>query len=482
MQIPELHTWIGGKPEPSEIELPPNEALLDPNTGEVLATSFASSLSQVDRAISAADEAHTDARWRGRTVAERAEVLERYAKRLDDYAEDVAWLDALNSGVPISVTRLFAQSSSGTVRDAIQHAIKQGDDQKLEADGRDVRLRRVPWGATAIITPWNAPAGVALKKLAYALAAGATVVYKPSPASPFSAQLLVKAAMEAGVPEGVISLVLGGGEVGAALTSDPRIKAISLTGSVPTGRAIAAAAAPRFARLQFELGSSNPALVLDDADIEQTADSLVSGAMKLSGQWCEAPRHVFVARERLDELVEALRSSLSAMTIGSSTDESTTLGPVAYPARRAELHAQRDALAAAGAQVIEAADVPAQGSFVAPTLVVGEQLAPEGEIFGPILLIEPFDDVNAAIDRANAGFVGLAGYVYTTDEQSGRKVGSRFEVGEVKLNGSSILDMAPGSAQSFFGSSGIGGHGDRELLEFFTGVQVLGTDRAELPI
>lgn len=484
-RLPELLTWIGGSPEPSETVLSPSAAIVDPNTGEFLTRSRASSSSQIDRAIAVAREAHFDGRWSGIPVADRAEVLERFAAQLDSVSEELAYLDALNSGVPISVTRLFGESAGDTVRDAIGHSLELGDVQKLDADDRDVRIRRLPWGPAALIAPWNAPSAMAVKKLAFALAAGSTAVLKPSSASPFSAQLVVRAAVEAGVPDGVVSLVQGSGEVGAQLVEDPRITTISMTGSTPTGRSIAAAAAPRFARMQLELGSNNPAIVTADADVVGAAESLVAGAMKLSGQWCEAPRHVFVARTQFQGLVDALVAELGELRIGASTDEATDLGPVAFAARRAELYAQRDRLAASGAQVIEVGsigDLPADGCFLAPTLIVGERLDPSTEIFGPMLLVEPFDEVETAIVRANSGLVGLAGYVYSSSVERGREVGTRLIAGEVKVNGSSVLDMAPGSSQGFFGSSGLGGHGDRGLLEFYTGAQVCGSDAPGLPL
>lgn len=483
--LPELLTWIGGVPEPSRNLLPTAEALVNPNTGEMLAESRASSPAQVDRAIAVAHESHVDGRWSRTPISERTEILKRFARGLDNVCEEMARLDALNSGVPISVTRLFGESAGGNVRDAIRHSLELGDDRALDAADRDVRIRRVPWGPAALITPWNAPSAMAVKKLAYALAAGSTAVLKPSSAAPFSAQLIVRAAAEAGVPDGVVSLVQGSRDVGAQLVDDPRVTTISMTGSTPTGRSIATAAAPRFARMQLELGSNNPAIVMDDADLTRTAQSLVSGAMKLSGQWCEAPRHVFVTRTRLERLVDALTSALGRLRIGASTDETTTLGPVAFAARRSELHTQRDKLSAAGARVIEVGsivDLPSAGTFMAPTLIIGERLEPDSEIFGPMLLIEPFDDVETAISRANSGLVGLAGYVYTDSAERGRVIGTRLIAGEVKINGSSVLDMAPDSVQSFFSSSGIGGHGDRELLEFYTGVQVCGTDIPGLPL
>ncbi len=482
MEFPELRTWIGGAPEHSAETLPAEQSLHDPNTGEWLAENRSASLEQLDRAVSAANEAHERGEWYGLGPEGRAAVLESFASELDARATQIAPLDSLNSGVPISVTELFAGSAGDTVRGAAARAVALGDERQLPADDRDVRLRRVPWGPTALIAPWNAPSAMAVKKLSYALAAGSTAVLKPSSASPWSAQLVVEAAVAAGVPEGVVSLVQGSGRLGAALVADPRIRSISMTGSTPTGRAISASAAPRFARLRLELGSNNPAIVLADADIAATAEALALGNLKLSGQWCEAPRRVLVARAQFDALLGALEHALARARIGSSLDPETTLGPVAFAGRRTELLAQRDALVAAGARTIVAGVAPERGWFIAPTLIAGEGLELSEELYGPLLVVEPFDSIDEAVRRANSGQVGLAGYVFTADEAAGRNVGTRLLAGEVKINGTSVLDMAAESQQSFFGDSGVGGHGDAELLEFFTGTQILGTDAPGLPL
>lgn len=480
MTFPELRTWVGGAPEPSaRAEATP---LHDPNTGAPLAENRSSSLEQVRRAVDAAQSAHEDRRWSSLGVSRRAEYLEAFARGLEERAEQIAHLDALNAGVPISVTRLFAGSNGDTVRAAARRALALGDDTPLEAGDRDVRVHRVPWGPAALIAPWNAPSAMATKKIAYALAAGATAVLKPSPVSPWSAQLVMEAAAEAGLPAGVVSLVLGGGDVGEALVADPRIRAIAMTGSTPTGRAIAAVAAPRFTRLRLELGSNNPALVLADADLTAAARALVSGAMKLSGQWCEAPRRVLVPRFLLDDLVSALRAELATLTIGSSLEEATTLGPVASEGRLLDLLSQRDALVAAGATAVSVGEVPERGWFLAPTLLVGESPEPGGELFGPLLTVSPYDDVDAAIGMANSGQVGLAAYVFTADLDRGHELGALLTAGEVKVNGTSVLDMSPASVQSFFGDSGLGGHGDADVLDFFAGKRIVGTDAPGLPL
>jgi betaine-aldehyde dehydrogenase len=191
---PEPLTWVAGTAELSETETAHH--LHDPNTSEPLQRQRSSSSDQVDRAINAAWQAHSDGAWHGIELLARVEALYRFATQLEPLAERVAQLDALNSGVPISVTRLFASSMADTVRSAAELVLSLGDDHSLPAGGRLVRLRKIPFGPTALILPWNAPSAMAVKKLAFALAAGATTVIKPSPASPWSAQLIVEAAHE----------------------------------------------------------------------------------------------------------------------------------------------------------------------------------------------------------------------------------------------------------------------------------------------
>jgi betaine-aldehyde dehydrogenase len=480
MTYPALRTWIAGVAEDS----PESDGtwLHDPNTGEALVASASSSLGQVGRAVTAAQQAHDDGRWRGLAPECRAEKLDALADWLDERAEEVAHLDALNSGVPISVTRLFGGANGATLRDAARRAVAVGDSRALAAEHGPVRLYRVPWGPTALILPWNAPSAMAVKKTAFALAAGATVVLKPSSFSPWSAQLLLEGVHAVGIPDAVVGLVQGNGGVGRSLVADERIAAISMTGSTPTGRAIAATAAPRFARLQLELGSNNAAIVRTDADLEQTAKALADGVLKLSGQWCEAPRRVLVDRARRDELAGLLIAEFGRRAIGSSLDDATEVGPVAFAARRDELVEQRERLAQAGADLLRVTQVPAQGWFFEPTVAVLDGPGLADEVFGPLLLVGGYADEDEAVALANTGQVGLAGYVFGADEHAAAALGTRLVAGEVKVNGTSVLDMSPESSQSFFGASGLGGHGDADVLDFFVGKQIVGSDRPGLPL
>ncbi len=480
MIFPEIQTWIANRAEPSALAT--GHDLHDPNTGESLVPSRESSPEQVERAIAAAHAQQQSAEWCGLGIAGRAPFLHALADALDAIAEEIAHLDALNSGVPISITRLFSGSNGATIRSALERALATGDSTLLAADHGEVRIHRVPWGATALILPWNAPAPMAVKKLAFALAAGAPVVLKPSPESPWSAQLIMEAVRSAGIPAGVVNLVTGGAAVGAQLTADPRIRAIAMTGSSATGRLIAQAAAPHFTRLHLELGANNAAIVRADADIPQAARAVVAGALKLSGQWCEAPRRIVVDSAIVGDFTNAVVDELESWRVGSSLADDTQLGPVAFRARFEQLRAQREQLRDAGHEIITIGDDSDSGWFFAPTIALGAHNTLSAEIFGPMMVIESAFGDAAAVRQANDGQVGLAGYVFGADEQAARTVGLGLNAGEVKINGTSVLDMAGESSQSFFGTAGLGGHGDADLLSFFTGKRIVGTDRPGLPL
>jgi betaine-aldehyde dehydrogenase len=474
-ELPDLDTWIANVAETSAIEEAAH--LHDPNTEQPLQLLRFSSTEQVDRAIARADDVHRRGDWSSLGIIGRAPHVLALADAVDARADEIAMLDAINSGVPISFTRMFAGSLGGTIRSAVALAVETGDRQALAAEQGAVELRRVPWGPTALIVPWNAPAALAVKKTAFALIAGAPVVLKPSPASPWSAELLAYAVRDAGLPDGVLGLVLGGSRVGAQLCSDSRVRAIAMTGATATGRQIARAAAPRFARLRLELGSNNPAVVRADASIPQTARDLFRGMTKLNGQWCEAPRNVYVHQEAAQALSDALREIVEAAKLGSSLDTATEIGPMAFRERRDELVGQRKRWAAAGHTVIHASE-PATGWFFAPTLVHGDEVAIDDEVFGPMLTVEAAADHDEAIRRANESAGGLAAYVFGEDTEEALRTGAQLTAGEVKINGTSLLDMSTESAQSFFGDSGLGGHGDRDVLDFYSGKQVVGVDLA----
>lgn len=459
--------------------------LVDASTGRSLQGRAASSPSRVDAAIAAADRAHRSGGWQGLGVSGRAAALRDLAVRVDARREAMAVADALTTGVPITVTRMFAASLAGTIERVADLATSGLLERRHPGPaGSDVVLHRLGWGPAALITPWNAPTAVGVGKIANALAVGCPAVVKPSEWAPSSIDLLFDAVEEADLPAGVLQLVHGDGRVGAQLVGDPRIAMISFTGSQSVGRRIATAAMPRFAAMQLELGGANPVIIRRDADIAMTARALAEGATKLNGQWCEAPRRVMVHRAVHDELVEGVLEALGRLRIGHALEESTTMGPLAHRAQRDGVVGALDVATRGGGQVVASdGDLPDDGWFVPPSLVLGR--SPEDaleEVFGPVLFIHAVRDEEEALRAANLGDDGLAGYVFTTDLEGGMALGARLRAGEVKLNGTSVLDLVAASAQSFWGASGIGGHGAVDVLEAYGGLRIVGADHPHAPI
>jgi len=463
-------------------------SLCDPSTGEVLQPRRETLATEVDRAIAAAARAHHEGVWADLDADARSEWLERIAAELDGQADRsgdaVAIAESSGSGVPIAITRMFAGSLAGAFRGAVAQLQTGSTRTELPGPVRPVELLRLPWGPAAVLVPWNAPAAMAAGKVAMALAAGCPVLLKPPEWAPLGCNLLADAIDRVGLPAGVFQMVHGGPATGAALTGDGRVKVITYTGSLTAGRAIARAAAEHFTALQLELGGNNPVIVRADADIDATAAALASGMLKLSGQWCEAPGKVLVARSRHDELVDALRDHLGRWRIGHHLDDATQVGPLSHEMHRTRLDAQMADLEAAGGTQLPAGELPdLPGWFWVPRLVVGADAAAcVDELFGPVVTLHPVDDDDAAVAAANDTPFGLAGYVFSADLDAAQALGRRIRFGEVKINGTSVIDLTPTSTQSFWGLSGIGGHGNAEVFRFFTGSQIVGVDHPDVPI
>lgn len=458
--------------------------ICNPSTGEPIEVQFSSGRDQVLEAISAADEIDRSGAWRDMGEEHRAQLLESIAQHLDERAVEIAEAESLGTGVVISVTRMFADSLGGSFRDAATRLRAGWAVTDLGDAGRPVLLLRLPWGPTAILVPWNAPSSVASKKVAYALAVGAPVILKANEWAPYGCNLLADAIEEAALPDGVFQLLHGGAEVGHLLVSDPRIKALSFTGSVEVGRKIAQAAAVNFTALQLELSGNNPAIVLPDADVTAAAADICAGMLKLNGEWCEAPRKIFVSKLLHKLFIDALRDAIAEVRIGRHDDPTAEIGPLSHEAHRAHLDSQVRLLHDLGATIEAIGVLPdLDGWFWAPRIVTNiEARHCAEEMFGPIVTIHAYDFVDEAIEDSNNSPYGLAAYVFGSDLDRAMKVGVSLRYGEVKVNGTSLLDLSPNSVQSFWRSSGIGGHGDDDVFSFFCGAQIVGVDRKGLPI
>lgn len=468
----------------SECATVPGSWNVDPNTREPVHRLVTTASDDVERALQHAERSYDVGRWDEEARQERAQVLERAATILEGRIEEIARIDALTSGTPISATRKVAAFLPFRIRATAADLVRIPRVTALEAGGRDVRLYKVPWGPAAILTPWNGPSFIPAAKTVSAIAAGCPVILKPSEHAPRSAQVIVECFVEAGLPSGALQLVHGAGDVGARLTSDPRVKIVSFTGGPGAGRAIARAAADDFKVLQLELGGNNPVIVLDDADLEVTADGILEGMTKLNGQWCEGPGKVLVPRDMVDALVDALTERISKLVVGHSLDEDSEVGPISNAPHFETLEQRIQELSELGATIHEPATLPALGGyFMSPTVAVGADPAgATAELFGPLVSLHAVDSADEALRIANASPSGLDAYVFGADTDRAIEIGSRIVAGEVRVNGAKVADLGDDSAQSFWGPSGIGGHGPAESVRVFCGDRVVGVDSPDLPL
>lgn len=463
-------------------------ALHDPNTGVVRQAQLATPSEEVERAISGARALYEEQTLEEIGLKSRTDLILSVADSIDRHQEDIALQDSVNTGVPLSTTRLIASSLGDRMRAAVSEAVELGEAQELGESNRRVLLLRRAIGPAAIIAPWNAPTFTTVGKVAAAMAAGCPVLLKPSENAPNGCQLfaeiLVTELERAGFPPATFQLIQGGSPTGALLTEDPRIEALSFTGGIHAGRTVATAAAANLNLMQMELGSNNPAIVRADADVNATARSIVQGMTRLNGQWCEAPGKILVHEAIHDNLVDSLCRELNELTVGDALDAETQIGPIAFERQRDSLLAAIARLESLGGTFLATEQIPdLQGWFLAPGMIVG--LAPSAaheELFGPLITVHSVASDEEALEHANAPGGGLDGFVFSQNTEEAIRIASQVRAGEVRINGTYMSDLAENSRQTFWGTSGIGGHGPHYGVRFFTGDRIVGIDRAEATI
>lgn len=442
----------------------------NPATEKHFAQASTCSAELLDDAVTAAARAFPG--WRGLDASERAERLRRCGVALGEQIEQVARLLTAEQGKPLSRARAEVALSARWFADV---AALRLDTEVLVDDAVDrIVLERVPIGVVAAVTPSNYPIILAACKVAPALLAGNTVVLKPSPDTPLSS-LAAFSAMQAALPPGVLNVVCGDAELGRLLVAHPRVRKVSFTGSVPTGRAIAAAAGQDLRRTTLELGGNDPAVVLADADVEAVAAGIFGCAFDNAGQFCAAVKRVYVPRALCEPLTEALCDLASRVRVGDGADPDTDMGPLTTGRQLDRVAALVEQARHRGARVrTGGAPLDRIGHFYPPTIVTdlaaGSELETE-EQFGPALPVISYDSLDEAVRRANDTSYGLGASVWGTDGRAVQAAARGLQAGTVWLNRHGDLrhDVPFGGIRS----SGIGvEYGYWGLLEY-TQVRVL---------
>ena len=462
-----LQFYIDGKwVDPVE---PRTHDVVNPATQAVLGRISLGSKADVNRAVAAAVRA-----FPGFAATSREERLDLLATILDEFAkrhDEIATAIMEEMGAPWPLAR-NEQAASGPQH--IKAALRALRDYPFEEMHRTTRIVREPIGPCALITPWNWPINQIAVKVAPALAAGCTMVLKPSEVAPFDAMLFAEVLDAAGVPAGVFNLVNGDGPgVGTELSRHPDIAMVSFTGSTRAGVEVARNAAPTVKRVAQELGGKSPNIILDDADFEKAVSRGTAACFDNSGQSCNAPTRMLVPRDRHADAIRIAADVASSTVVGDPTDAATTIGPVVSEVQWDRIQEliqagidEGTSLVAGGTGRPDGIDT---GFYVKPTVfadVTNDMRIAREEIFGPVLCLLPYDSEDEAIDIANDTPYGLSGYVSSGDLDHARRVAAKLRTGMVHINGASLDAQAPfgGYKQSGNGREW-GPHGIDEFLE-----------------
>jgi betaine-aldehyde dehydrogenase len=443
--------------------------VLSASTEEVLGRIPEGSVEDAERAVRAARAAFEG--WAATPPAARAAVLARLEEGLKARQEDFAQAIAGEVGMPLGLARLIQVGTPVTVAGTY---VKLLADFPFEEQVGNSLVAREPVGVVACITPWNYPLHQIIAKVAPALAAGCTVVLKPSEVAPLNAFLLAEVVHAAGVPAGVFNLVSGTGPVvGEALVRHPDVDMVSFTGSTRAGKRVSELAAATVKRVSLELGGKSAAIVLDDADLKTAVRKVVGACFLNSGQTCTAHTRLLVPRARHEEAAQAAAEAAAGFTVGDPFGGKAKLGPLTSAAQRERVRGYIRKGLEEGARLVaggpEAPEGLEKGYYVRPTVfadVRPEMTIAQEEIFGPVLSIIPYEDEDDAVRIANGTVYGLSGGVWSADVERAKRVARRMRTGQVDINGGRFNPLAPfgGYKQSGRGRE-LGRYGLEEFLE-----------------
>jgi len=465
---PSLHAqglYIGGEWLPGQ-----GIDVINPATGEVLAQVADAGLEDAVKAVNAADSAALQ--WRKTSARERAEILRRWFHLMNEHAEELAHLIALENGKALPDARGEVAYAAEFFRWYAEEAARiPGEFRHTPSGSHHILVDHEPIGIALLITPWNFPAAMATRKIGPALAAGCCVILKPASETPLTAYAMARLGAQAGVPDGVVNVLTTSDPAGVtnAILADPRVRKLSFTGSTAVGRILLAEAAKSVVSCSMELGGNAPFLVFDDADLDAALDGAMVAKMRNAGEACTAANRFYVQDGIHDEFVAALTQRMAALTVGPGTEPQTQVGPMITAAAVAKIDRLVTDAATRGARVHTGGrPLPGPGYFYPPTVMdnipATAPIAYE-EIFGPVAAVYRFNTEDEAISMANDTEYGLAAYVYSGDMARALRVGKRLESGMIGINRGLMSDPAApfgGVKQSGLGREG----GVTGILEF----------------
>ena len=445
---------------------------VNPANGKITARYSSATPSDVSVAVATAGRAATDPAWRNMLPHRRATLLQDIAMRIDNAQEALAQLQMRENGKTITECRAQAQACAAVFR--YYAAVCETQESEVTTPrGPYVSLVvHEPFGIVGLITPWNSPLTMEAQKLAPALAAGNAVLLKPSEVTPGIGLALGAFCCEAGVPDGVVSVVSGSGSLaGDAIVRHPEVRMIAFTGGTETGRVIARAAAEKLMPIALELGGKSPHIVFADADLDAACDSVTDGIFSSMGQSCVSGSRLFVERSVYDQVVEAVVARLQTYRIGPPNEASTELGPLASFTHRDRVEALVESGRSEGGRILCGGARPVgldQGAYYLPTVIDGLEATARlcrEEVFGPVLVVLPFDGEDDLARQANDTSYGLACGIWTADHKRAWRVARRVEAGTVWINSYKALSIS-----TPFGGvkeSGIGREKGRQGLRIF---------------
>jgi betaine-aldehyde dehydrogenase len=433
--------------------------VISPHTEEIVGRVPDGTAEDMERAVAAAREAFDHGPWPRMTFAERAGVIGRLAAIYNERQSEMAQLITEEMGSPITFSNLAqAPQPLGMLQYYAELGKTFQQEEQRPGLFGPITVRREPVGVVAAVVPWNVPQFVTMTKVAPALLAGCTIVLKPAPETPLDAYLLAEWAAEAGVPAGVLNIVVAGREVGEHLISHKGVDKVAFTGSTAAGRRIAAVCGEQLKRVSLELGGKSAAIILDDADLAASMGFLSMASLMNNGQACVAQTRILASRNRYDEVVDAIAGMVSSQAVGDPADATTGIGPLVAKRQQERVEGYIKLGMDEGAKIVVGGlDRPYdRGWYVAPTVFAGvsnDMRIAREEIFGPVLAVIPYEDEADAVRIANDSDYGLAGTVWTADADHGMEVARQVRTGTYGVNCFMLETNAPFGG---YKASGIG--------------------------